>query len=131
MALPASTLATILIAGTAITGTAVAVIAKHPATNDQQSQQVEVVDQQPVVPNGKIKVLEPSPLPTQTTTPVPTPTFSNPDDDASDPGTWNNDDSDGDQSWDYGDDSDYEDNGNWNDNDDDGYDHHDRDGDDD
>ena len=119
MALPTSALATLIIAGTAITGTTVAVIARHPGSSDQNSKQVQVVDQQPVAPNGKIKVLEPSPLPSQTSTP--TPTFSNSDDGSSNPGSWNNGGSDDDQSWNGDDNENDGNNGNENHDDDSGH----------
>jgi hypothetical protein len=126
MALPISTIAGIIIAGTTVVGSAAVVSMRHPAEiNDpQQVQQVDTL--QPSQLPSNVKVIPPTtaPVPTNTATPLPTvpgnpttpPSFGNSgneddDDSYGDDDQWD-DDSD-DDSWGqdhhrYDDDDEYE-----------------------
>lgn len=101
MSLSSSTLASIIIAGTAITGSAAAVSFNHnsePETNNT----LQVSDEQQILPDGTVQTIPPTsvPLPTPSADPttdpitppiVPTlpPTYGNGDDD--DDEDWNDD----------------------------------------
>lgn len=74
MALPVSTIAGIIIAGTTVVGSAAVVSMRHPAeiNDSQQVQQVDTL--QPSQLPSNVKVIPPTtaPVPTNTATPLPT-----------------------------------------------------------